>query len=75
MMEVRVSTRGAIEVLDYRINGNLHRTRTYDSWRSLLNEWGPRWSIDARRTVWVRPDAPRDRLFALLNMVDTLDYE
>ena len=54
MMEIRVDSSGAVTVRDFRIDGNLHRTREYVSWQCLFNEWGPRWAIDIRRTVWVR---------------------
>lgn len=54
MMEIRVTPSGALEVADFRIDGNLHRIRSYPSWMQLFEEWGPRWSIDLRRTVWVR---------------------
>ena len=54
MMEIRVRPSGALDVIDYRLDGNCHRTREFASWERLLSEWGPRWSIDIRRTVWVR---------------------
>ena len=54
MMEIRVHPSGALDVIDYRLDGNLHRTREFASWARLFSEWGPSWSIDQRRTVWVR---------------------
>lgn len=58
MMEILVYPSGAVQVRDYRVDGNLHRTRDYGSWRGLVDDWSQRWSIDMRRTVWVRAQKP-----------------
>lgn len=56
MMEIQVRPSGGLQVLDYRIDGNLCRSREFASWAKLMEQWGKAWSIDIRRTVFVRPE-------------------